>query len=302
MLKSSLNIQDKLEFEPSVALDSFSFSNGRLIMPNKTSGKIIGEVTVDEYDAYGRKIFSDTSYNDITLPGSIFILEQMFKIKSGSARFLHPTSDMPTTYGSESGSSIAGGGAEISDVNDQKVFGFMVGIGGESGGNVVAPNYNINRLVNSENKSSFLPFVTSNDKNVDKSKYAFKATDKNGIEYYYVKKLDTTDSSIATIHAKWADGSGDFTDSDININIATPVVAYAQCSLTVGPNDVRGYFGDMNLDQCAINQLGLVAGKPPVDETGDYTDIKLVTCVNFKTRDLSNTENTLKITYKIYCL
>ena len=38
------------------------------------------------------------------------------------------------------------------------------------------------------------------------------------------------------------------------------------------------------------------------NETGEYGDIKLFSCVNFKSRDLSNTENTLKITYKIYCL
>ena len=39
--------------------ETLTFNDGKLEkLPNKCSGKFIGEVTIDEYDAYGRKLYT----------------------------------------------------------------------------------------------------------------------------------------------------------------------------------------------------------------------------------------------------
>lgn len=297
MLASSLNIKEEV-----------SFNDNLLTMPVQ-SARMIGIVDVDEYDAYGRKVFSTRNKNDITLPGSIYMLEQMFKVEANE-RFLHPTTGFrysyttDDTFSAESGDIIK---ADI-DLGSQKVFGFMVGIGGtDSGSNVIAPDYNIQTL------SKFVPFrIVSSTEGINEvnKQYSF-SFNKGNSRYYYVKKFDNDESGTSTdtfITAQWSDGSGTVDSSELSLGTNTPIVAYAQCQLIVDAQDVREYFGDMKLDECSINQLGLVAGQPVTmkDSNGkeytDYADIKLISCVNFKARDLSNTENTLKITYKIYCL
>lgn len=309
MLDSSIRLKEEVSFD------------GQLLTMPESSSRMIGVVDVDEYDAYGRKIFHTRNMNDITLPGSIFMLEQMFKIEAKNQRFLHPTSKLNYKYDTTETFDARSTEKITTDINlgSQKVFGFMVGIGGtDSGSNVIAPDYNITSL------SKFVPFRSSSDEDEIKElkkQYTF-AFSNNNTTYFYVKKFDIdpsgneTDSSTEStknttklIRAQWADGSGDVDDSEFALSLTTPIVAYAQCELNVSANDVREYFGDMNLDSCAINQLGLVAGQPVEhkDQDGkliytDYTDVKLISCVNFKARDLSNTENTLKITYKIYCL
>ena len=143
-MKTSLHVLDDITISEGDQLNGFTFSNGKLIAP-KTSGRFVGEVQINEYDAYGRKVFSDTAYNDITLPGSIFMLEQMFKVKATN-RFTHPMTNLPTVI---NGKSIDGSNSISSQTSDnifnQKVFGFMVGNGGESGGNVIAPDYKTQR-------------------------------------------------------------------------------------------------------------------------------------------------------------
>lgn len=309
MLDSSIRLKEELSFD------------GKLLTMPESSSRMVGIVDVDEYDAYGRKVFHTRNMNDITLPGSIFMLEQMFKIKADNQRFLHPTSKLNYKYDTTETFEAQESEQIKADINlgSQKVFGFMVGIGGtDSGSNVIAPDYSITSL------SKFVPFRSSSDPeeiNELKKQYTFSFSN-SGTTYFYVKKFDidpgdnetdsSTDSTKNTtkfIKAQWADGSGEVNESEFALSLTTPIVAYAQCELNVSANDVREYFGDMNLDSCAINQLGLVAGQPIEhrDNSGkllytDYTDVKLISCVNFKARDLSNTENTLKITYKIYCL
>ena len=67
--------------------------------------------------------------------------------------------------------------------------------------------------------------------------YAFKVKDGN-YTYCYVKKLTkiTNDNSDKTVQifSKWADGSGDINNDELSSDIATPVVAYAQCTLDIG--------------------------------------------------------------------
>ena len=109
-------------------------------------------------------------------------------------------------------------------------------------------------------------------------------------------------------------------------------MTYAEVILNINEKDIREFFGIENAEKCFINQLGLVAGKPNwiLDPTGtyikdedgnyiaiesknitidpkdryrlDFDDVKLVTTLNFKSKDLSNNENKIKFTYKIYCL
>lgn len=323
--------------------ESLSMNGMRLNLSHKPAN-IIGEVTVEEYDKFGNKLFSETNQNDVTLSGSIFVLEQIFKTVSGSHRFLHsnkmpigtfndqgtgtmytidPNDGDTTEWNSTNINALADPSSYISD---EHIFGFMVGHGGESSISVNAPKYESNILSDNAGKSSFLPLRIINKANEeldpvdDAINYYIKlsTTDK---DYFYAKGF-TQEPAIST---KWADGSGEVKASDINYD--TPILTYSQVVLDIDEKDIREFFDATNSDQCYINQIGLVAGKPvwiqdprgtyklengkyiAVDSSykgdryrKDYDDVKLVTTLNFKSKDLSNDENKLKFIYKVYCL
>ena len=202
----------------------------------------------------------------------------------------------------------------------------MVGHGGESATGVISPKYEATTLVDANNVSSFLPFRCINKTELDPVD--------DGINYYIKHSDDTTNYFYAKgftyepkIYAKWSDGSGDVNKNQLDYNV--PILTYAEVVLDIDETDIREFFTVSNSEQCYINQLGLVAGKPiwekdpkgtyKLDENGnyipadntvsandryrlDFDDIKLVTTLNFKSKDLSNDENKIKFTYKVYCL
>jgi len=334
----SNSINESLRLGESLSLD------GKMLKVNHASAKMIGEVTIEEYDKSGNKIFSSTETNDVTLAGSIFVLEQIFKKASSSYRFLHK-STMPTgKFGNESSTPMVAVNDGISDWNganniesteldsyieDEHIFGFMIGHGGETASSVVAPKYESSVLADSNLVSSFLPLRV-----IDATNELYDPID-DGINYY-IKLKDVTNnknyfyskgfSSEPNIFTKWADGSGNVQEGQLDYDI--PILTYAEVILNIDEKDVREYFDATNSEQCYINQLGLVAGKPvwtedsqgtykklndmyvPADSNDtestryrkDYDDVKLVTTLNFKSKDLSNDENKLKFIYKVYCL
>ena len=328
--------------------ESLTFDN-HLLKVNHTSGRLIGEVTCEERDKNGNLIFSSTETNDITLPGSIFILEQMFKTASSGHRFLHTNTMITGTFGHQSSSNnnemipkdtlgnILKPNTEY--ISDEYIFGFMVGNGGETATSIIAPKYESSELSDSSNSSSFLPIqiVKSGENNpIDNNNntdYYLKTSDKtsggdgDSYNYYYAKGF----SSSPTIEAKWADGTGTVQSEDVS-KYSAPILTYCQVILDLDEKDVRQYFGYTNSQNCYINQIGLVAGKEKwvEDDHGlyilernnnkneykipqsyqsnvtryrkDFEDVKLVTVLNFKSKDLSNDENKLKFIYKVYCL
>ena len=313
--------------------ESLIMNGKKLTINNKSSGRLIGEVLVEEFDKYGNNIFSETTYNDVTLPGSIFVLEQMFKkVSSSGFRFLHKNTVPTGTFSSQGiGELNINSNENISSsyITDEYVFGFMVGNGGETSISVVSPKYESSTLSDGNDSSSFLPFRCISTDELDPVddgiNYYIKHTDKN-MKYFYAKGF-TVEPKIYT---KWSDGSGDVRSEQIDYNV--PIITYAEVVLDIDELDIREFFGYSNSEKCYINQLGLVAGKPiwtkdtkgtyrydndsgeykpiasdeSIDENLryrlDFDDVKLVTTLNFKSKDLSNDENKIKFTYKVYCL
>ena len=323
--------------------ESLTMDGRKLTINNKASGRIIGEVLVEEFDKYGNNVFSETTYNDVTLPGSIFVLEQIFKKASASSyRFLHKNV-IPTGTYSDQGEgtmrAVSDSSSEwntlVSDnmdeyISDEYIFGFMVGHGGETSTSIISPKYESATLVDSNNASSFLPLRITDSNDLDPVddginyyiKYKDPSTEYGDKSYFYAKGF----TNVPKIHTKWADGSGDVTESQTTYDV--PILTYAEVVLDIDELDIREFFSATDSDQCYINQLGLVAGKPVwvqddkgtyvLDENNkyvavdskvsgtryrlDFDDVKLVTTLNFKSKDLSNNENKVKFTYKVYCL
>ena len=298
-MKESLIIKDALDMDDGI------------LKVKHTSARMIGEVTINEVDPFGNVVFSSTEYNDLTIGGATFILEQMFKKASTNARF------NLTLNSSNISSAPAWNTPDTATdpdiyIEDEKIFGFMIGIGGEDGVSIKAPSFTMQQL------DEFIPFrmypaVGSSTVEEDKrSLYAMPlSTTVNGTSYtgLYVKKFNDSatqsQSAAVDIVPEYTDGSGEVTSSNINTT-DSPIYTYAKAIMEIDADDVREYFlaKDGILSNCRINQIGLVAGKYSGTNNGidNYTDVKLVTMVNFKGRDLSNTENTLKLRYKIYCM
>ena len=336
----------------SLRLSESLIANDMKLSLNHTSGKIIGQVTVDEIDKDGNILFSETTHNDITLGGSIFVLEQIFKRASSQdcTRFNIPsqmpiitTENRPGIVNRDNNNGIVDTSDDVRSeyISDEYIFGFMVGNGGESPSGIVSPRYESSSLVNKDNERSFLPLRIHKpaegepnpiDNNMDYYLKCAVGDADNGYEYYYYAKAFNGNPKIYT---KWSDGSGPVEDKDKDgkIDVNVPILTYGEISLNICENDIREYFEkrDDGLENCYINQLGLVAGKPvwvqdqngrwKKDSSGtysritnksefgkpdnyrlDFDDIHLVTTLNFKTKELSNNENTIKFTYKIYCL
>ena len=110
-MKDSLKIRDELEI-----------NNGILHIPH-TSARMIGEVTIEEIDPLGNIVFSNKNYNDITIGGATFVLEQMFKKVSDNMRF------RLSGLNSIEKESIGGTGwsenVTNEDLANEKIFGFM---------------------------------------------------------------------------------------------------------------------------------------------------------------------------------
>lgn len=290
--------------------DSLDIDNG-ILKTNHISARLVGEVSIEEVDPFGNIVFSSKEYNDLTIGGATFILEQMFKKASNNARF-NLTTNSSNISNSPNWNTPSSSDDPNKYIEDEKIFGFMVGIGGEDGVSIKAPSFTVQQL------DEFIPFrmypaVGSSTVDNDKKKlYAMPlSTTVNGSSYtgLYVKKFNdssnTTQNSGVDIVPEYTDGSGEVTSSNINTT-DSPIYTYAKAIMEIDTDDVREYFlaKDGILSNCRINQIGLVAGKynGTSDNIDNYTDVKLVTIVNFKGRDLSNTENTLKMRYKIYCM
>ena len=299
------NIKDSFKIK-----DELSINSGVIAMSH-TPTKIIGEITIDEIDPLGNVIASNKEYNDITIGGATFILEQMFKERSLHDRF------RLTGLNNEEYKWIDDKiyvNVNSNYIKDEKIFGFMVGIGGEEITSVKAPNYTNRQL------DEFIQFrVTSENGIIDEpGNYKYMMPDSftmNGTEYtgYYVKGFYDSRNEAGTkasgqtngldIIPEYTDGSGIVNEEDMN-STDSPIYTYARLIMEIDTRDIREYFRcrDQNIDNCYINQLGLVAGRPSESNDKFYDDCKLITICNFKKRDLSNDENTLRFTYKIYCM
>lgn len=288
-MKTSITIKDSLDIQDGI------------LKVQHNSARMIGEVIIEEIDPLGNVVFSSIEKNDLTIAGATFILEQLFKKKSTNIRFNLSGDNITENLVTEP--------LNDSDLYDEQIFGFMIGIGGEDGVSVKAPNFTSTKL------DKFIPFrshikddvYSSGD--ISTSDYSLLLPFGDNNEGYYVKKFTkevTADEKAINrvdvdIIPEYTDGSGAVTNNNINTT-NSPIYTYAKMILDIDTKDVREYFRltDGPLNNCRINQLGLVAGKP--NGVDNWTDVKLVTILNFKGRYLNNDENTIKFRYKIYCM
>lgn len=303
--------------------ESLTIKEEKITLPSHSSGRMIGEVTLTEKDKNGNVVSTETTYNDITLPGCVFILEQLFNVLANnddSKRYKHTTTvpvgkygDTTTatlnTYSTSQYTTTKASLPTKDELVQEYVFGFMVGNGGEDSNAVISPRFEstyIEDATSSSHNSSFLPLrKVSTGVNVDgdSEKYYMKTSvsgvgTSTGYDYYYAKSF----LNPPTIVISRLDGN------DVGEASESPVVTYARMQFTINNTDLREYFADKTSESCYINQIGLVGGFPirkeigGVDTTVDFTDIRLITTLNFLKKDLTNNENSITFTYKMYCL
>lgn len=291
MLKTSLKTKEQL------------IVNGD-IQPGHTSGRMIGEVKIIEKDKFGRTVFSTTDYNDITISGSTFILGQLAKIEPNEQqRFLFNL--LSDTY-------------NPNKINDEKLIGFTVGYNGENNVGVLPVKYADQTLGGSYNTLADIPYLKTKEQldEIDNLKGNNEfATDSNGNKLsdkskyilskennYYIKRHESL-----SIHHIWSDGSGSYTssvNSSNSTNYNIPISSYVEAKLYLDSMDCREYFKSKEgygLAKCNINQIGLITGAEDVTDNS-ICNLRLITSLNFKTRELHNYENTLTFIYRIYCL
>lgn len=283
--------------------DVLSIDNGIMSIPH-TPTRVIGEVVIDEVDPFGNVVASTKDYNDLTIGGATFFLEQVFKTPSLNSRFL-----LSGLNGYTWNENLSNENFNRNYISDERIFGYMVGIGGEDGTLIKPADYTNRQL------DKFVPFRLTIDKD-EKSTYMMPTSITiNNKEYtgYYVKSFYDLNNEAGTknngetnpidIIPEYTDGSGVVNESTMS-GTDSPIYTYARVILEIDNKDIREYFNalDGNENNCYVNQIGLVAGKPNPSDPTKYDDCKLVTICNFKSRDFTNDENTLRFTYKIYIM
>lgn len=284
-------------------MDNFKISD-QLIFPNneivndKSSKKLIGQVTINEYDKDKNLISTEIGHNEIVLPGSVFTLEKLFNVKTRqTAEFQHP---IQIPLGDSITVTLDEGTSAPTYMSVEKIFGFMIGNGGSGSSGVLSGPYTTDSL-KSTNAMSCIPFRIIPgqipDATLNKS-YAMGGTDNTNSNYYYFAKKF---SEPVTISTTTVDGSQTSVTSIDDIT-SGGVVTYAEAKLFISTDDVRTYYSASN-SGAVISQVGLVAGCPLTDtDDTQYRDIRLITAYNFKERDFNNPGNTLEMIYRVYCV
>ena len=244
--------------------------------------KMIGEIVTETLDLNGKVLFtSSPEYNDIVMTGSTLVLEKIFGVR---ANLIISTLSQDMNINPSVAPSTL-------NLPTEQIIGFMVGYGGAGStiGDVISVNY-VDKTV-----ASIIPFrmVAAPLATLDAAPY-FMVGQVSGQSCYYGKKFENTPQIMHL-----------FTDgTDVPANITTTskgIRVFAEMVCVVSTTDIREYFNSINgnLDQCRVNSLSLVSGYPA---GADYGGIRIATKINFRSRYLTNNSDSLRITYRVYCI
>jgi hypothetical protein len=253
-------------------------------LTKKHQTKMIGELVFEDLDLNGNVLFtSEPEYNDIIITGSTMVLEKMFGVKANLTI---------STLSQDMGINAAVA-PNASNLTTENIVGFMVGVGGagETVGDVNSVAYT------QKSVSSIVPFrVNAVALTGAEAAQYFMTKNIAGSNYYYCKRFDNT----AQVRHIFSDGS------EVPANISETgttrgIQCYGEVVCVISNADIREYFlmNDGNIDKCRINTLGLVSAYPAGADMGG---VRLVTAINFKSRYLTNNDDSIRITYRVYCL
>ena len=272
------NQKEKISIHDSLSIQSNGM--GLLQTESASFSKVIGQINIHD-GLTKKKLFT---FNDVILPGSTFILEQMFKRRATFAQ---------TTLSTDL-SINAGSTPSQLNLKDEAIFGFVAGIGGTS-----LPD-TINAVkFNDKTVSTIVPLrvvdTTADLSPTEQAKYAMKKT--VGTKYYYYAKKFDADPVIKHLYS-------DGTEIPSNIDQIEPslgMLVFSEQVFTIGTSDIREYFMLTygSVDSCRVNSISLVAG---FINNNEYAGVRCVTKANLPNLPLRNADSYYIFTYKVYVI
>ena len=260
-----------------------------------------------------REIFRKS--NIVPIGGVQYVMEKLFNVAGQVNTGYITDPDADFSFGSTTNTALNTAAAIAPYSIQHHVCLFGVGTGGAPENSTTASDalYNERTLVQPipfrvvvENDANFPNLTTTED-----AMYWGKRTmdvlgDVAGpVVAYYLKKFDT-DPEIIHLWRDNVDPDEDgtnVTDGGANSVFSSTrtesIESFTEINLTIGKKDLKQYFSAIGMPESArINELALYCAE--LDRsTGDYTNIKLFSKLNFQTEPLSTTKD-MEIIYRVY--
>lgn len=260
--------------------DELMLSDGRLLVGGLDKTKVVGVLEITN-GITGRKMFR---FNDIILPGSTYILEQMFKRRSsfGQTTLSQDLQIKHTIVPNQD------------NLKNETIFGIMIGNGGVETPDMI-------RAVKFKDKSvsGMIPIrvvdTTADLSTADQAKYAMKK--QVGSKFYYYGKRFDVDPVVRHL---FTDGTEVPPNID-TVDTTLGILAFAEVVFTISPQDVREWYVATygNIANCRFNSITLVAGF--LDGT-DFAGVRAVTKLNIPNMFLRDAESFYTFSYKVYII
>ena len=254
--------------------------------------------SIDAYDEFDNIIFTKLE-NNVVLSGALMTLEKLFNVRSPLN-----ISTLNTIMGINTTSTSLDPGVVLPVDDFVCLWGIGVGGAGDSLGSVRPVNFYEREIGSNGNSSEMVPFrvVSSPLVGTEADTYYFQKQLNGGNNAYYLKKFETD----PVLKVLWKDGAvgedGSEVTSDVyNTSRSEDIEVLAEIILKLNKKDVREYFNlTGNIDKCHINTIALCAGIKKEISSGvyDYSDVRMITKLNFGNELLANKEITFR--YRVY--
>ena len=253
---------------------------------------------IDAFDQFGDPIFTRLE-NNVVLGGSIYVLEKLFNVRSGLQ--VDTLNNIMTI---NNATPAFGATANIPQDHCICLWGIGTGGSGDAIGTVKDVKFYEREIGSNGVSSEMIPFRVTDTELVgaEAENYWFKKELTGGKKGYFLKKF----ASVPAIKALWCDGVDGEDGTEVhgavhNTDRQDAIEVFAEMSLHLTKKDVREYFtltGD--IEKARINTIALCAAvkQKLSDGTFDYSNVMMITKLNFSNEMLENKEITFR--YRIY--
>ena len=254
--------------------------------------------SVDAIDGMGNILFT-RKQNNVVLGGSIYVLEKLLNIRAALQ-----VADLNTIMGIMNENPTFTDDDVIPRDHHVCLWGIGIGGSGDSIGSVRAVNFYEREIGSNGNSTEMIPFrvVEGELSESEKENYFFHKDLGDGLTGYYLKAFQ----SEPVIKVLWNDGldgeDGTEVTADVyNTDRTDAIEVFAELNLFLSKKDGREYFNLLGeLEKARVNSISLCSGIKKEYESGkyDYTNVGMITKLNFGNEMLENKEITFR--YRIF--
>lgn len=254
--------------------------------------------SIDAIDGMGNILFT-RKQNNVVLGGSIYVLEKLLNIRAALQ-----VATLNDIMGINTEDPAYGDDDIIPMEHHVCLWGIGIGGSGDTIGSVRPVNFYEREIGSNGNSTEMIPFrlVEGELTPTEREQYYFHKDMGDGLTAYYLK----TFASDPVIKVLWNDGEDgedgtEVTPDVYNTDRTDAIEVFAELNLFLSKKDGREYFNQLGqIEKARVNTIALCSGIKKEYEPGkyDYTNVGMITKLNFGNEMLENKEITFR--YRIF--